>query len=547
MEAGDALKLMLTQLSSRTQGVLFVFALMGIALLSLELSPDLLRVIGFTFTQALLSAFLSWFLGCVLGVSIITGCVGWFSKLAKLAVLPFYLPSLVIVLILISAYGRQGLVNQWLSGLVFLDLFYRPSALLLAHVFFNFGFVANLVIEKSKRVPADQLQLGRMLGFSFRNRFKLFDWPLCKEAFQDSFLLILVMCLTSFSIPLLIGGGPQSATTEVYIYEAIRYESDFGEAAGAILMQVILLAFLNYLTLKATRSKYSSQQTEELREPKFNTIKRQDLSAPFESSLVTILAVILLGFGLLPQLSMVLTLMPNVAGMLGVFADEEVAIAILHSLVVACLASFSILLFGFWLLSSCENPMLQSLSNVVTGKKRVNTYFVGLDLVRIVLLAFSPVALAYLMEWLLAPILQSFVSEGVFRDSIRGLLLTVVHVILFLPFFLTLMLQHYQRFVEDYHDIRIYLAGNRLQKMFFDFKALRGVSLMAWFICFSFSISEGGASLFLSTRGFKTLPVILYESIGAYKMDQAATLGVLLGVFSLISWKLASRLSRKGI
>jgi thiamine transport system permease protein len=52
-----------------------------------------------------------------------------------------------------------------------------------------------------------------------------------------AFAAIFALCLTSFSVALILGGGPRATTLELAIFQAIRFEADFAAAARLALLQ----------------------------------------------------------------------------------------------------------------------------------------------------------------------------------------------------------------------------------------------------------------------------------------------------------------------
>ena len=60
--------------------------------------------------------------------------------------------------------------------------------------------------------------------------FRLIDGP-CSRETPALALLVFIACSVSFAVPLALGGGPGAATFEVAIYEALRFDVDFGRAA----------------------------------------------------------------------------------------------------------------------------------------------------------------------------------------------------------------------------------------------------------------------------------------------------------------------------
>ena len=52
-----------------------------------------------------------------------------------------------------------------------------------------------------------------------------------------AFVLIFLLCLTSFTVALAVGGGPKGTTIELAIYQAFRFEFNLGKAASLATIQ----------------------------------------------------------------------------------------------------------------------------------------------------------------------------------------------------------------------------------------------------------------------------------------------------------------------
>jgi thiamine transport system permease protein len=58
-----------------------------------------------------------------------------------------------------------------------------------------------------------------------------------REVCPARFLVIFLICLTSFAVALTLGGGPRATTVELAIYQAFRFDFDLGRAALLALVQ----------------------------------------------------------------------------------------------------------------------------------------------------------------------------------------------------------------------------------------------------------------------------------------------------------------------
>jgi thiamine transport system permease protein len=58
-----------------------------------------------------------------------------------------------------------------------------------------------------------------------------------REVLPGALATVFALCLTSFAVALILGGGPRATTLELAIYQAVRFEFDLGHAAGLAALQ----------------------------------------------------------------------------------------------------------------------------------------------------------------------------------------------------------------------------------------------------------------------------------------------------------------------
>ena len=71
-----------------------------------------------------------------------------------------------------------------------------------------------------------------------------------RTVLPKAFVLIFVVCLTSFAVALTLGGGPRSTTIELAIYQAFRFEFDLSRAAFLSVVQLFLAGSAAVLALR---------------------------------------------------------------------------------------------------------------------------------------------------------------------------------------------------------------------------------------------------------------------------------------------------------
>lgn len=199
--------------------------------------------VRFTLLQALWSAGLSVALAVPIARALARRQFRGRAVLITLMGAPFILPTLVAVLGLLAVFGRSGLVNQGLDslGLARFNIF-GLHGVVLAHVFYNLPLATRILLQGWAGIPAERFRLAAALGFTPRDTFRQLELPMLRDLAPGAFLVIFLICLTSFSVALTMGGGPRASTVELAIYQAFRFDFDLGRAALLALVQFGLCA-----------------------------------------------------------------------------------------------------------------------------------------------------------------------------------------------------------------------------------------------------------------------------------------------------------------
>ncbi|MCB5161937.1 thiamine/thiamine pyrophosphate ABC transporter permease [Marinomonas algarum] len=199
--------------------------------------PYLWRVVRFSLWQALLSSGISLLVALPVASCLMHRRFRGRSLLLQLFSVSMVVPTLVAILGLVVVYGRNGWLNQWF-GLT--TPLYGLVGILLAHVFFNMPLAVRLLLQSYDLIPAGQWRQASQLGFSRWAAFRWIEWHYVKKALPGAFVLIFMLCFSSFAVVLSLGGGPKSSTLEVAIYQALRFEFDLNKTSFLALLQVII-------------------------------------------------------------------------------------------------------------------------------------------------------------------------------------------------------------------------------------------------------------------------------------------------------------------
>src|SRR5688500_1264820 len=200
-------------------------------------------VVRFTLLQATLSTLLSLLLGAALALSLARRARFPGRALFVAALnLASVLPAIVAVFGIVAVLGRAGWVGDAarIAGVDPGGWIYGLPGILIAHVFFNAPLAARVFLASLAAVPGEHWRLAAQLGMPPGAVFRLIDLPLLLREAPAVAALVFLLCFTSFAIVLTLGGGPAAATLEVAIYEAVRFDVDFGRAAMLALLQIAI-------------------------------------------------------------------------------------------------------------------------------------------------------------------------------------------------------------------------------------------------------------------------------------------------------------------
>ncbi len=216
---------------------------------------NILHVAVFTAMQASLSALLSLALALPVARACWRRAVSWrVAWLVPFSFLPVILPTTVAATGLIGVWGQRGFVSDglFLLGFEGLPPIYGLGAVLLAHVFFNAPLMLRVLHGALASVPVAQWRLSAQWGLSEWDRFRLLEWPALRPVIPGLLALVFLLCFTSFSLILMLGGGPAVTTLEVNIYTALRFDFDMALAGKLALLQLAICGLVVIILTRLT-------------------------------------------------------------------------------------------------------------------------------------------------------------------------------------------------------------------------------------------------------------------------------------------------------
>ena len=461
-----------------------------------------LKVLIFTIKQAIISSIIS----CCLAIPISRALFRkkFFLKefLIQLLGLPFILPVISAIFGLILVFGNNGIFNSFLDllGLPKISI-YGLTGILIAHVFFNLPLAIRLLLIAWSEVPNEQFKLATSLGFKNVDFFRHIELPMLRSALPGLLLLIFLICITSFSVALTLGGGPNSTTLEVAIYQALRFQLDFSKAASLACFQFVICSLVAFLLLMVS-NKNSSSIAVELRVIDFN-------SAYFPKNKLDYLWIALTGFFLL--IPLLLLFLHGFSGFLNLPID--IYWAALNSLILSIFSGLCGVFIAFSI----------SLWVETSGSKIFNKY---IEILSIFVLASSPIVMGTGIFLLLRPIIS--------YDYITPLLVICVNATMSLPFMLRILVPAIGSVEQEVGKLAssLNVSGyNKIQHIILP----RILPTIAFCLGIGSALSMGdlGVIALFSFGEFQTLPMAIYRLMISYRLDQAFSSSVLLVILCL--------------
>ncbi|WP_232686808.1 ABC transporter permease [Halobacterium zhouii] len=209
-----------------------------------------LGLFGFTAWQALLSTLASVALGLPGAYVLARFEFPGRRTLRSLTILPFVLPSIMVVVGFVATFGQFGTVNAVLTafGLSRVTPLYTLEIVVLAHAFYNAPLVTRMVGTAWENVNASTVETARSLGASPFHAFRHVVAPQLYPALAASALLTFVFTFMTF--PIVLGlGGLRLATVEVWLYSLVG-DLNYDTAAALAALETVLSLALTYIYLR---------------------------------------------------------------------------------------------------------------------------------------------------------------------------------------------------------------------------------------------------------------------------------------------------------
>ncbi len=478
--------------------------------------PVVRSVLSFTLWQAFLSTLLS--VGLALPVVSALARQPAFPGriwLIRLMAVPMGLPVLIGALGLIGIFGRSGIVNDVLTGLGLSQPIsvYGLTGILIAHVFFNLPLATRLMLSALERVPAEYWRMSASLGLSPIATFRFIEWPVLARVIPGAAGLIFMLCVTSFTLVLIFGGGPAATTIEVAIYQALRFDFNPERAVSLALLQITVTGVI-LIGLSMLPAASDTGVTSGRRFPRFDG--RRPLVRLIDALLLSLAGLFLI----LPLGQVVVSgLQADLARLISQSAFQQAA---LTSLLVALVSGTTATLLAF--------GAVAARTEIDTQQKRN----VGKRLMLIALASLSSLVLLIPTSVLATGWFLALRSSGEIA-SFAPLVVAGINALMALPFAVRVLepayREHRARTARLAESLGLSVA-QRLRRV--DWPELKRPFLTALAFSMALSLGDLGAVALFGSENIMTLPALIYASMGSYRSTDADGLALLLGLVCLL-------------
>ncbi|WP_043157326.1 thiamine/thiamine pyrophosphate ABC transporter permease [Aeromonas diversa] len=486
--------------------------------LALLQDPYLRHVLIFSLSQAALSTVLSLGLAIPLARALSRRHFPGRHLLIKLFGLSLVLPVIIAIFGIVTVHGQQGWIASLLrhAGIEVGNYLYGLTGILLAHVFFNMPLAARLLLQAIEGIPDSSWRLASQLGLNSGQLLRVLEWPVMRAHLPGLASLIFMLCFTSFTTVLALGGGPKSTTLEVAIYQALRLDFDLATAGSLALLQLILSGLILWGQHKLQRSTPSriapGRRAERPDRHHWQTRLCDTLTLALAIGIFLPPLLAIIGAGLNPEL-------------LTSLASERLWQATLLSLQIALLAGLLALLLGGGLLLTSRHLKL---------RRRERRHAALWEASGSLILMLPAVVMSTGLFILFMPWVDVF--------AIAPWLVILVNALMALPYVIRTLSGPMQLVARQYDrlgDSLGVLGWSRLRLI--EWPLLRRPMALALALAMTLSLGDLGAIALFGSSEMATLPWLLYQQLGSYQLGPAAATALLLLLLCLALFVLTER------
>ncbi len=479
------------------------------------------RALGNSLLQGSISSVTCLTVGYPLGIFLGKYSFRLRKLVASFTVIPFFLPSLVVVFAFLTGFSSGSALS---SALPFLSLFgHGLWGIIAVNTFFNAPLVALFTMSSIEGMDPSYNEAAMTLGASPSRRM-IGIWG------HDGLLSALGACVLTFTYsfagfaaPLVIG-GPGNFTMDAWIYFMIRTLNNFPAAIALALVEVLVLIipamiyiFISSRTKRVTSS--SSRMPESGKRDRYFYLGFVYMAVWISGEIYLFLSVALasvhISSGLGPEYFMQLF-----GAQTGITLGISALSAIVNSLFYGLVSSLIVVILGLlWMV----------------GRRRMGRRMgFAAEPLQYIPLIISSVLLAFAISNVLGTITP---------DHLLWILIVVAQAAVAVPVVLRVIDGGFSSVSNTLSEAALTLRGNPFFEV--ELPLARGTFASALMFGFAISLGEFSATNFIATPHFYSLTVIMYNLQTARLFGASYAAAVVLLLTSLISFYVIQRLGER--
>jgi len=305
--------------------------------------PKFMRVLWFSFYQALLSSVLSFVVAIFPALYCAKNSNAISTLLENVIFIPFFFPPVSMVIAFSTIFSSAGI----LAKIGFTpNVLYTLKAILIAHVFYNSPIFVKYISHSLMTIQAEVFDASRLEGMNRIKTLLKIEFPLILPSILKAFFLVFTYSFMSFAVVLNLGGIRYS-TIEVSIANALRGNFNFSQALFYALVQFAILFVINFILSNLLKESYEMAPPQKLKAK----------SSPVEKMIAWLYglfeyAIIIIGLSGICFNHHEATF--TLKHLFNLFSDElnrkfKIIASIINSVNVALIASTIATLIGYWL------------------------------------------------------------------------------------------------------------------------------------------------------------------------------------------------------
>jgi len=512
----------LTKISNIT-GLLFILLICTVTLLAfygliafsgqgadLDLLTDSYfhSILIFSIKQALLSALISTLLGWPIARALYYLPNLYFKRaFLSLTLLCFVLPTLVLITGFVSLLGSSGFLTPFMGEGWSL---YGLHGIILAHVYLNLPFAIRSFYGQLQNIPNTSWILARQLKFSPWQKLAIIEWPALRANYALTFGFIFILCFNSFAVVLALGGGPQSTTLEVAIYQALKYDFNIGEALTLAWSQLLIAGCFFVLLYRSNSIAW--------------LIKDNHLGQ-WQSSQSTMGKIILCAIYITTFIFMLAPLIALIPGVFAANYSVTVLMSIGEALALTLLLGFSCAILAMFIAYWMMQPIRHTLLKQQTSLHIIYQWLANHSLIA------PAMVLSVGLYILFLPLMD--------LDSGGMVFVVILNVLMVIPFAIQQIRARLIQFDADYDMLSSSLKLSFWQRLSIEWLYAKSILVSTFALVLLLAMGDVAIFSIFGSDQLKTLPWLIYQYAGSYRINEASLASaILLSIYAILLLKL---------